>query len=331
MRAPIVQSVRISFAIFLVALGLPTIAASQTVLVTVEPYNFAPGQDVSNATSGAQLQALTAVINPDPNAPVGQLYLPKNFPVYVQAFTSDCNYFGATCSADGNRAFSYTQSTQPATSAVLWGETYPAAFCLQNLCDLTWGGILSFVPVLRVNLAAPTNYVSALIAFAESDGSSIVALDGAGNIVGACDGFPNGARGITNNPCASVYKFTGFGDFAGWGRYTISSPSANISTVLIGGLGSYRSVAQIQFNSSVSFQLSALLTAVTGVGPGKALANDVRLAQSYYAASDVQSTCSYLAAFADLVRAQTGKKIDAATASQLLSTASSLTGAIGCQ
>src|ERR1039457_1000196 len=37
-------------------------------------------------------------------------------------------------------------------------------------------------------------------------------------------------------------------------------------------------------------QLAALLTEVTGVGPGKSLASKVELTQTYYAANDVPAT-----------------------------------------
>ena len=48
---------------------------------------------------------------------------------------------------------------------------------------------------------------------------------------------------------------------------------------------------------------------VTGVGPGKSLANKVALAQTYYAVPDRQATCAVLTGFVNEVRAQRGKKI----------------------
>src|SRR5262249_41038874 len=110
-----------------------------------------------------------------------------------------------------------------------------------------------------------------------------------------------------------------------------SRPSADISFVVLGGADALVPMDRIQFDSPVSVQLTGLRAKVQGVGPGKALANDVTLAQAYYAAGDVESGCLQLGGIIALTKAQTGKKIPRLTATQLLSSATTVEGALGCQ
>jgi hypothetical protein len=58
---------------------------------------------------------------------------------------------------------------------------------------------------------------------------------------------------------------------------------------------------------TVDAQLDALLEAVTGVGPGKSLANKVTLIQGYGDAGDSEAACAALTGFE--VNVQTDKKI----------------------
>jgi len=76
--------------------------------------------------------------------------------------------------------------------------------------------------------------------------------------------------------------------------------------------------------------LAALLKEVTGVGPGKSLANKVTAAQAYYAASDTQATCAMLTGFVNEVQAQDGKKIDPTLDAKLIADADAIEAAIGC-
>jgi hypothetical protein len=78
-------------------------------------------------------------------------------------------------------------------------------------------------------------------------------------------------------------------------------------------------------------ELAALLAEVTGVGPGKSLANKVAFAQTYYAVPDVQSTCAVLTDFVNEVKAQAGKKIGQSLDAKLISDALAIEAAIGCQ
>jgi probable HAF family extracellular repeat protein len=80
----------------------------------------------------------------------------------------------------------------------------------------------------------------------------------------------------------------------------------------------------------ISLLFSRLLRDVTGVGPGKSLANKVRHALAYYEAQDGQATCAMLTGFSREVRAQRGKKIAAPLANRLIADARAIARAIDC-
>jgi len=77
--------------------------------------------------------------------------------------------------------------------------------------------------------------------------------------------------------------------------------------------------------------LKQLLDEVTGVGPGKSLADKASLAMTYYAVPDIQATCAVLTDFVSEVRAQTGKKLPTAQAAKFASDAQAIMAAIGCK
>ena len=81
---------------------------------------------------------------------------------------------------------------------------------------------------------------------------------------------------------------------------------------------------------SIAAQLTALLTEVTGVGPGHSLANKVVQAQSYYAVANLPATCTVLTGFVNEVRAQSGKKISPQLAATLVANAQVVEAEIGC-
>ena len=77
--------------------------------------------------------------------------------------------------------------------------------------------------------------------------------------------------------------------------------------------------------------LQQLLTDVTGVGPGKSLADKVKLAQTYYAVPDIQATCAVMTDFVLEVKAQAvKKKLTIAQATEFASDANAIMTAIGC-
>ena len=82
--------------------------------------------------------------------------------------------------------------------------------------------------------------------------------------------------------------------------------------------------------SDVTLLLQQLLGDVTGVGPGKSLANKVKLMQTYYAVPDSQATCAILTDFVSEVWAQQGKKLEVELANELIVEAEGIALAIGC-
>jgi hypothetical protein len=83
--------------------------------------------------------------------------------------------------------------------------------------------------------------------------------------------------------------------------------------------------------SAVVDWLASLRQSVTGVGPGKSLADKVTLAQTYYAVPDVPATCAALTDFVSQVKAQAGnKKLTTVQAAKLKSDAQAIMAAIGC-
>ena len=78
-------------------------------------------------------------------------------------------------------------------------------------------------------------------------------------------------------------------------------------------------------------QLADLLAAVTNVAPGSALADKVKLAQSYLAAGNVPAACSALDSFIGLAKAQSGKKLTRLQASTLIASAQRMQSVLGCQ
>jgi hypothetical protein len=79
-----------------------------------------------------------------------------------------------------------------------------------------------------------------------------------------------------------------------------------------------------------SAQLVDLSQAVQGVGPGTSLGDKVQSAQSYLASGDVADTCSTLTAFINEVKAQSGKNIPVAQASQLIADAQRIQAVLAC-
>ena len=81
------------------------------------------------------------------------------------------------------------------------------------------------------------------------------------------------------------------------GNANIGEPSLGMSIAFV-----------VTPDSDPATLLEDLATDVSGVGPGKSLANKIKLAQVYHEANDVQATCAVLAAFLREVKAQRGKR-----------------------
>jgi len=76
--------------------------------------------------------------------------------------------------------------------------------------------------------------------------------------------------------------------------------------------------------------LADLLTDVQGIGSGESLANEVQLAQTYYAAHDVPATCAVLTALVEDVKTQFEKKRSKTHRGDIVRDARAIQHAIGC-
>jgi len=93
---------------------------------------------------------------------------------------------------------------------------------------------------------------------------------------------------------------------------------------------SHALVAEALSRTVIATLLQQLRADVTGVGPGKSLANKVSRAQTNYARADIEATCGVLRGFKNQVRAQSGKKLTGTQAAGFRSDASAIMEAIGC-
>jgi CSLREA domain-containing protein len=77
-------------------------------------------------------------------------------------------------------------------------------------------------------------------------------------------------------------------------------------------------------------QLADLLTAITGVGPGRSLADKVAQAQTQLTANDIPAVCSTLTTFISEVKAQSSKTIPTSKAAMLIESAGRIKSVLGC-
>jgi len=96
------------------------------------------------------------------------------------------------------------------------------------------------------------------------------------------------------------------------------------------GLIRFRLIS-LSFGQPTEALIENLLESVTGVGPGRSLADKVALVQAYYAAGDVVAACAMLGDFQRQVKAQNGKKLSALQATEFLGEAEEIGEGIGCE
>jgi hypothetical protein len=82
--------------------------------------------------------------------------------------------------------------------------------------------------------------------------------------------------------------------------------------------------------SALTDQVANLLGTVSGVGPGKSLANKLTGIQDKIAANEMTDACGGLKGFINEVKAQTGKKLTAAQAASFTTQANSIDDTLGC-
>ena len=144
--------------------------------------------------------------------------------------------------------------------------------------------------------------------------------------------LPTGEQFVMSScpPCLQSPGFPGNADyFFGIVSDTPFSTFAIVNTAYSDGVAFDR----MQFVPALdpADLLADLSAAVTGVGPGKSLADKVALAQAYYAVPDVQATCAILTDFNREVRAQRGKLIPMELADELTADAEAIMVSMGCE
>jgi hypothetical protein len=85
------------------------------------------------------------------------------------------------------------------------------------------------------------------------------------------------------------------------------------------------------FSAPTAFELApSLVAASMGIGPGKALANKATAIQTAVNAGQTARACRHINGYLALVKAQTGKKLSTAQATQLTTAATDLADELGC-
>lgn len=151
-------------------------------------------------------------------------------------------------------------------------------------------------------------------------------IDDAGNVAGF---FGDGAT--YHGFVGSVTDYEQI-DYPGAARTFIDG--MNNAGVLVGNahVGDLSVAFVVTQDSDPVTLLKELATDVSGVGPGKSLANMIRLAQVYHEASDVQATCAVLANFLREVKAQRGKRnLTAQQADDFTEQTMTIMDEIGCK
>ena len=230
------------------AVLLGATGAAHAGMITIDPSNYAAGQNISHSTLGAVLSAVSYVPNSNPNAPYNQAYVPQFSPVYASAVSPGCALIGGSpCAPTGTNAFGYAPGSL-ASQLPYWGQGNSAAQCLQGDCDTSAGDGASLEPVLRIDFSNPTNYVNALIGFiGDPDGGWLEAFNREGQEVALCYGSPfEGFSDMNFNPSTCAQSPSQFG--SGWGLFSVTDSTDDISTVLIGGAANIRPIGEVGFN-----------------------------------------------------------------------------------
>jgi len=114
------------------------------------------------------------------------------------------------------------------------------------------------------------------------------------------------------------------------GLATTTAAGSTTVSATSGGVTGNATLIVTSTSPSLDQLVAALLVAVTGVGPGASFASQVTDVQAYLAVPDIVSACSAMDAFKSHVSAQSGKKIPAPLATQLLADADAIEAAIPC-
>lgn len=217
--------------------------------ITIDPNNFAAGQDISFSTPGVQMYTLLAVPNQDPNASPDS-YVPSLMPVYADAVPSNCLAYGR-CAPVGNMVFGHlTSASSPNVGGELTWDEDTGSTCFFTLEGCA--AVAAHGPSLLLIFDSPVRTVS-ILGTAEGDNSAAVsAFDGGGNIIGSCFTYGLVLPGNNGGGCAQAYS-------QGWGWFTVSSATTSISYALIGG-ADFASISQITFGTAPEPATFGLMT-----------------------------------------------------------------------
>jgi beta-glucosidase len=135
---------------------------------------------------------------------------------------------------------------------------------------------------------------------------------------------PGQRKHVTIEVAARAFQYWDVGTHdwtTAWGNRTISVGSSSRDIRLSGVDAPLKPATD---------EVEDLLAAVQGVGPGNSLNAKVKSIQSAIAANQKAKACAALVGFKNEVRAQTGKKIPAATAAALQHEADRVAASVGC-
>jgi hypothetical protein len=125
----------------------------------------------------------------------------------------------------------------------------------------------------------------------------------------------------SSDPAVATLSNDGLATTVGTGSTTVSATHGDVSG---------DTTLTVTSGPTVTQQLTALLAAVTGVGTGTSLADQLVGVQAYLAVPDIASACSAMDVFKSHVIAQSGKKIDPALVAQITADADEIMAAIPC-
>lgn len=138
----------------------------------------------------------------------------------------------------------------------------------------------------------------------------------------------------TTTLCDADCDPDGVGDFVIYrnnssGHFAILRIDDIVNTDTLNATWWFQSNGSGDFSGSVD-PVDQLMDDVVGVGPGNSLHDKMVLVQAYLDANDIESACGALNGFVNSVRAQSGKKIDAMVADDLIAQAESIMSSLGC-
>jgi hypothetical protein len=232
-------------------------------------------------------------------------------------------------------------STQDLTTQVIWASWNSAVATVSN--DPGSNGLATTIAAGSTTVSATSGSVIGDTVFTVTD-ATLVSID-------VLPATPSVAQGLTqqfmatglftdnstqdlttqvtwassDGAVASVSNDPGSNGLAtttGVGSTTVSATS--------GGVSGSATLTVTATSPPLDQLVAALLVAVTGVGSGASLADKVTDVQAYLAVPDIVSACSVMVDFGSQVSAQSGKKIPAPLATQLLADADAIEAAIPC-